>query len=186
LVRDSYAVRSADRAVVHAAAGGVGLLLVQILKILGAHVLAVASSEEKVQATRDAGADEAVLYDDDWQAAAKDADVIYDSVGSTLDDSIDAVRQGGTVVFYGMAGGDPKPVDPRRLMDGSKALAGGDLWNVLRSREERIRRANELFEWIRSGKLRVTVARRFPLSAGADAHTFLESRKSIGKVILIP
>lgn len=186
LVRDSYAVRRGDRAVVHAAAGGVGLLLVQILKILGAHVVAMVSTDEKVAAAIDAGADEAGRYDRDWPSIATEADVVYDSVGSTLDASLDAVRNGGTVVFYGMSGGDPKPVDPRRLMDGSKTLTGGDLWNVLRSHEERVRRAAELFDWIRSGQLRVRIAKRFTLADGAQAHEFLESRSSIGKVLLIP
>lgn len=185
LVRDSYRVTEGTRAAVHAAAGGVGLLLVQMLKLLGAHVVAFASSPEKAEAARAAGADVAALYDDAWPQAAHGVDVVYDSVGSTLDASIDAVRRGGTVVFYGMAGGDPAPVDPRRLMDGSKALVGGDLWNVLTSRDERLRRAAELFEWIRTGKLRVTIAQRFPLREGAQAHRFLESRKSIGKVLLL-
>lgn len=186
LVRDSYAVRRGDRAVVHAAAGGVGLLLVQILKILGAHVTAIVSNDEKIAAVLDAGADEAGRYDRDWPSIARDADVVYDSVGSTLDASLDTVRNGGTVVFYGMSGGDPLPVDPRRLMDGSKTLTGGDLWNVLRSHEERMHRAGELFDWIRTGRLRVRIAKRFPLAQGAQAHEFLESRSSIGKVLLIP
>jgi NADPH:quinone reductase len=186
LVRDSRFVRAGERVVVHAAAGGVGLLLVQILKILGAYVIALSSSDEKLVAAKDAGADETGLYDRHWPAIAKNADVIYDSVGSTLDASLDAVRNGGTVVFYGMSGGDPQPVDPRRLMDGSKTLSGGDLWNVLTTHEERVRRASELFGWVRSGQLRVRIARRFPLSEGAQAHAFLESRKAIGKVLLIP
>lgn len=185
LVRDSYRVLPGTRAAVHAAAGGVGLLLVQMLKLLGAHVVAFVSSQEKADAARAAGADSAVLYSEGWPQAARGIDVIYDSVGSTLDASIDAVGRGGTVVFYGMAGGDPAPVDPRRLMDGSKTLVGGDLWNVLTSRNERVERANELFEWIRTGKLHVRVARRFPLREGAEAHRFLESRRSIGKVLLL-
>lgn len=185
LVRDSYPVRAGTRAAVHAAAGGVGLLLVQMLKLLGAHVVAFVSSEAKASAARAAGADITALYDDGWPSAARGVDVIYDSVGSTLDASIDAVRRGGTVVFYGMAGGDPAPVDPRRLMDGSKTLTGGDLWNVLTTRDERLRRSAELFEWIRTGKLRVTIARRFRLSEGASAHAFLESRRSIGKVLFV-
>jgi len=186
LVRDSKQVRAGERVVVHAAAGGVGLLLVQILKIIGAYVIALVSSEEKAAAARDAGADEVGVYARDWPAISQNADVIYDSVGTTLDASIDAVRNGGTVVFYGMSGGDPAAVDPRRLMDGSKTLTGGDLWNVLTSHEERVRRANELFAWIRSGQLRVRIAKRFSLAEGSQAHAFLESRGSIGKVLLIP
>jgi NADPH2:quinone reductase len=85
-----------------------------------------------------------------------------------------------------MAGGDPPMVDPRMLMDTSKSLTGGDLWNVLTSCEERLRRSEELFEWVRSGALKVHIAARFPLAEGAKAHAFLESRASSGKVLLIP
>ena len=93
---------------------------------------------------------------------------------------------GTEVAVVGMAGGDPAPVDPRLLMDGSKTLTGGDLWNVLTSHAERVRRANELFEWIRAERLRVEVSARFPLSQGAEGHAFLETRKAIGKVLLVP
>jgi NADPH2:quinone reductase len=89
-------------------------------------------------------------------------------------------------VFYGMSGGDPDPVDPRLLMDESKSLTGGDLWNVLTSAEERIARSNALFAMIREGRLRVQVAKSFALSDGAAAHRFLEGRQAIGKVLLIP
>ena len=84
--------------------------------------------------------------------------MVYDSVGATLEGSLRAAKTGGHVVFYGMAGGDPAPVDPRRLMDESKSLTGGDLWNVLRTRDDRITRARDLFGWIESGALKVTVA----------------------------
>jgi NADPH2:quinone reductase len=107
-------------------------------------------------------------------------------VGTTLPESFAAVRTGGHVVFYGMAGGKPAPVDPAMLMDSSKSLTGGDLWNVLNGWEERVRRAGELFQWVRSGKLQVRIAARFPLAEGAEAHAFLESRGSIGKVLLLP
>jgi NADPH2:quinone reductase len=113
-------------------------------------------------------------------------DVAYDSVGSTLLRSFDAVRTGGHVVFYGMAGGDPPLIDPRMLMDTSKSLTGGDLWNVLRTPEDRRSRAAELFGRVREGRLKVHVAARFPLAEGAAAHAFLESRRSSGKVLLIP
>ncbi|MHA6204733.1 quinone oxidoreductase family protein [Dyella soli] len=189
LVSDSFMVRPDDVAVVHAAAGGVGLLLVQMLKTLGAVVLGIASSEAKRDAVIAAGADVAVGYDD-WVAAARDlsgghgADVVYDSVGRTLSDSLAAARIGGTVVFYGMAAGDPDPVDPRLLMDRSLTLTGGDLWNVLTGAEARRERATALFEQIRLGNLKPHIAARFPLRDGAQAHAFLESRASIGKVLL--
>ena len=193
LTRDSHRIMPNEQAVVHAAAGGVGLLLVQIIKLLGGNVVALTSSEAKRAAALDAGADAVVLYGEDWQDAVlnvtrnhKGADVVYDSVGATLDVSLSVTRKGGQVVFYGMAGGDPAPVDPRRLMDESKTLTGGDLWNVLTSRRERIARAAELFEWVRSGKLKVRISGKFSLRDGAKAHAYLESRQSIGKVLLIP
>lgn len=185
LVRDSYAVRPGDAAVVHAAAGGVGLLLVQLLKRAGATVVAFASTAAKVDVARRFGADEAYTYAS-WPQRAQGATVIFDSIGTTLSASIAAVRTGGTVVFFGMAGGDPDAVDPRVLMDGSKTVTGGDLWNVLVSHEERERRSGELFELLAAGALQAPVAARFALADGAKAHAFLESRAAIGKVLLIP
>jgi len=191
LCRDSYAVRPGDWAVVHAAAGGVGLLLVQILRHLGARVVGIASTEAKRQAARAAGA-EVVLPAEDWLAAVKSltgnrgADVVYDSVGTTLRESLDAARIGGTVVFYGMAAGDPAPVDPRLLMDRSLRLVGGDLWNVLTTAEERRTRAAELFDWIRSNVVKVHVSRTHALREGAQAHRELEGRQVVGKIVLLP
>ena len=190
LCRDSYAVRAGDWAVVHAAAGGVGLLLTQILRHLGARVVGIASTEAKRQAARDAGA-EFVLPAECWVEALKPltdgrgADVVYDSVGTTLRDSLDAARIGGTVVFYGMAAGDPAPVDPRLLMDRSLALVGGDLWNVLTTAQERRSRAAELFGWIRAGVVNVRVSRTHALRDGAQAHRELEGRQVIGKIVLL-
>lgn len=189
LVTDSYAVRHGDVAVVHAAAGGVGLLLVQMLKARGAHVLGIASSEVKRAAVIAAGADAVAGYGD-WLAGARElsaahgADVIYDSVGRTLGDSLAAASIGGTVVFYGMAAGDPDPVDPRLLMDRSLTLTGGDLWNVLTSASIRRERAAALFAQIHAGQLQPNIAARFALSDGAKAHAYLESREAIGKVLL--
>ncbi len=208
LTHDSYRVTPGTLALVHAAAGGVGQLLTQIARRRGARVFGLTSSEPKRRAALAAGADEVALYGGDWKAqaaafaaasrAARHAeaagagghspglDVAYDSVGSTLGDSFAAVRKGGTVVFYGMAGGDPEPVDPRMLMDTSKTLTGGDLWNVLTSAAERRRRAQALWDWVASGDLRLGPVRRFPLAAGAEAHRLLESRESTGKILLIP
>jgi len=189
LVTDSFVVRHGDVAVVHAAAGGVGLLLVQMLKSLGAVVLGIASSEAKRDAVITAGADVAVGYGE-WVQAARSltgghgANVVYDSVGRTLGDSLAAARIGGTVVFYGMAAGDPDPVDPRLLMDRSLTLTGGDLWNVLTGPDVRRERAAALFQQIRQGVVTPHIAARFPLREGARAHEYLESRSAIGKVLL--
>jgi NADPH2:quinone reductase len=189
LVTDSCHVRRGDVAVVHAAAGGVGLLLVQMLKGQGATVLGVASSATKRTAVLAAGADAAFGYDELLARArqltvGRGVDVVYDSVGRTLGDSLAAARIGGTVVFYGMAAGDPDPVDPRLLMDRSLTLTGGDLWNVLTSASIRRERAAALFAQIRAGQLQPNIAARFSLSEGAQAHAYLESREAIGKVLL--
>lgn len=192
LTKDSYSVKKNDVVLIHAAAGGVGQLLVQIVKLLGGKVIGLTSSIEKAKAAMEAGADKVFLYKDDWKRAvleetnSKGVDVAYDSVGSTLQDSFEVTRIGGTVVFYGMAGGDPKPVDPRMLMDTSKTLTGGDLWNVLTSHDERVARSNELFNWIAAGKVRISKPKSFALQDGQEAHRYLESRKSTGKIILMP
>jgi NADPH2:quinone reductase len=189
LVADSYAVKEGDLAVVHAAAGGVGLLLTQMLVAKDARIVALASSEEKRRAALSAGATFAFGYDVDWPAEirahfGRGADVAFESVGSTLPASLDAVRIGGSVVFYGFAGGDPTPIDPRLLMDRSLTLTGGDLWNVLTGPEERRRRAAALFELVLAGKVTPTIAARVPMSDGREAHRLLEGRTTIGKVLL--
>jgi NADPH:quinone reductase len=192
LTRDSYAVKNNDVVLVHASAGGVGQLLVQIVKLLGGKVIGLTSSAEKAVVAKEAGASEVFLYKDDWKKAVLEAtnekgvDVVYESVGATLQDSFEVTRIGGTVVFYGMAGGDPALVDPRMLMDTSKTLTGGDLWNVLTSREERVARSSELFRWMQEGKVHLAEPTTFALSDGQEAHRYLESRKSTGKIVLIP
>jgi NADPH2:quinone reductase len=191
LMRESFAAKPGHVAVVHAAAGGVGQLLTQMLKAAGATVLGVTGSEEKRAAALSAGADAVADYDSFVRAASelsggRGADVVYDSVGQTLASSLRAARNGGAVVFYGMAAGDPDPVDPRLLMDRSLTLTGGDLWNVLTSPAARRSRAATLFESIRMGALRVHIAARFPLKDGGQAHRFLEGRRAIGKVLLAP
>lgn len=114
------------------------------------------------------------------------ADVVYDSVGSTLMDSIAAARECGHVVFYGMSGGNPPAVNPRLLMDSSKTLSGGDLWSYLKTREQRVARAHALFESLRRGQLVLAEAARFALADGRAAHEHLESGRSMGKVLLMP
>ncbi|QTL47297.1 MULTISPECIES: quinone oxidoreductase family protein [Priestia] len=191
LTQDSYSIQPGDYVLVHAAAGGVGQLLVQIAKLLGGQVIGLTSSSEKAKAAAQVGADYVFLYEDNWVEQVKEvtkrgADVVYESVGVTLEKSFEAVKTGGTVVFYGMAGGDPAPVDPRMLMDTSKTLTGGDLWNVLVSYEERKVRSQQLFEWISKGQLVLTDPVVFDLKDGVKAHELLESRKSTGKILLRP
>ncbi|MCM3785456.1 quinone oxidoreductase [Neobacillus mesonae] len=194
LVNDSYPVQKDDEILVHAAAGGVGQLLIQLAKAKGARVLGLTSSSGKQEAARKAGADEVFLYSEgDWVEKARlwsrghsGVKAAYDSVGSTLMDTFRAVQIKGNVVFYGMAGGDPEPVDPRMLMDTSKTLTGGDLWNHVTDHADRVGRANELFAAITSGELRLAEPVTFQLEEAAEAHRLIESRKSTGKILLIP
>lgn len=189
LTRDSYKVNQGDYVLIHAAAGGVGQLLVQICKSVGATVIGLTSSDEKRRAVIDAGADHVFLYSDDWKSkvlAISAMDVIYESVGSTLMDSLGVAKTGGAVVFFGFAGGNPPLVDPRFLMDKSLTITGGDLWNYLTSAEERLKRSAELFNWVEKGVITVNVCRQFKLKDGVLAHKFLESRESTGKILLIP
>ena len=128
-------------------------------------------------------------YEGDWPVEVRErfgrrADLMFDSDSTTLLRSFDAARTGGTVVFYGFAGGDPAPVDPRLLMDRSLTLTGGDLWNVLTGPGERRRRAGDLFELVRAGTVTPCVATRLSMSAGAEGHRLLEIRATIGKVLL--
>lgn len=188
LLRDSYRVQRGDIVLLWAAAGGVGLILCQLAAHTGAKVIGIASSPEKRDAVLAAGAKRALGYED-WEdglraLAPNGADVVYDSVGTTLGRSLAAARTGGTVVFFGMADGDPDPVDPRLLMDRSLRLVGGDLWNVLTSAEIRRTRAAELFELVRTGDLQVRIAASVPIADGAEAHRLLESRRVVGKVVL--
>ncbi|HVF80469.1 MAG TPA: quinone oxidoreductase [Flavisolibacter sp.] len=188
LTSDSYKISAEETVLIHACAGGVGQLLVQICKAKDAQVIGLTSSDEKRAVAINAGADEVVLYSEDWvrNLKIKNIAVVYESVGVTLPKSLDVVRDGGTVVFFGFAGGAPPFIDPRRLMDGSKTLTGGDLWTYLNSKEERLCRSAALFDWIERGIISVASPTTFALQDGAEAHRFLESRKSTGKIILIP
>ncbi len=191
LLEDSHAVQAGERLLVHAGGGGVGQLLLQLARAKGAETIALASSADKRMAALAAGATHVVDSGEGWvervrALAPAGVDVVYDSIGRTLADSLALARRGGTVVFYGMAGGDPELVNPRMLMDRSLTLVGGDLWNVLTCAQARQSRAERLFSAIRAGLLRVHVAARFPLRDGAQAHALLEGRSLAGKILLIP
>lgn len=191
LATDSHKTQKGETVLIHAVAGGVGQILTQISKLLGANVIGLTSSSEKAKTALEQGADHVLLYNEDWKSQIfevipKGVDVVYDSIGSTLTESFEVTRECGQVVFFGMAGGDPAPVDPRMLMDTSKTLTGGDLWSYLNSKEERIKRATQLFDWITEGKIKISDPTSFKLAEGKLAHDFLESRKSTGKIILIP
>ena len=191
LATDSHKTAKGETILIHAVAGGVGQILTQISKLLGANVIGLTSSSDKAKVAFEQGADHVFLYNNDWKSDVlkiipNGVDVVYDSIGSTLMDSFEITKECGQVVFFGMAGGDPAPVDPRMLMDGSKTLTGGDLWSYLNSKEERIKRTNQLFQWIIEGKVTLSTPTSFKLSEGKLAHDYLESRKSTGKIILIP
>ena len=191
LATDSHKTIKGETVLIHAAAGGVGQLLTQISKLLGANVIGLTSSAEKAKTAIEQGVDHVLLYNEDWKSGLfkiipKGVDVVYDSIGSTLMESFEVTKECGQVVFFGMAGGDPEFVNPRMLMDSSKTLTGGDLWSYLNSKEERTKRANQLFHWILDGKIKLSKPTSFKLSEGKTAHDFLESRKSTGKIILIP
>jgi NADPH2:quinone reductase len=187
LAQDSHPLRPGEKALVHAASGGVGRLLVQMIRRLGGRAIGLVSRDWKRQSVLDAGAEEVLGYAEPWVERARElgVDVVYDSVGTTLPQSLAAVRTGGRVVFYGMAGGEPPAIDPRVLMDGSKTVTGGDLWNVLTSRDIRLQRSAALFQAIQDG-LEVPVGARIPLAQGAEAHRLLESGRQTGKLLLIP
>ncbi len=188
LTQDSYAVNKTDVVLIHSCAGGVGSLLVQICKMKGANVIGLTSSNEKRNEALVNGCDQVFLYSEDWVQLGKAAhiSVVYESVGTTLLQSFETVKETGSVVFYGFAGGNPPPVDARMLMDRSKKLIGGDLWTYLVSKEERMKRSNLLFDWISSGKINIPAPTLFSLKDGRTAHELLESRKSTGKIVLIP
>ena len=192
LTTNSHYIKENETVLIHAAAGGVGQLLTQICVTNKAIVIGLTTSKSKESIISENGAQAVFNLKSDWKndvlnfTNGKGVDVVYDSVGSTLQDSLAITKMGGQVVFYGMSGGDPKPVDPRILMDGSKTLTGGDLWSYLTSKEERIKRAHKLFDWIKTDKIKIAAPIKFSLSQGKAAHDFLESGKSAGKVLLIP
>jgi NADPH2:quinone reductase len=192
LAIDSHEVKPGETVLVHAVAGGVGQLLTQICKLLGAKVIGLTSSEAKKSNALATGADVVFLYQDDWKTqvlnytGGNGVDVVYDSVGSTLNDSLAVTKIKGTVVLYGKAGGVPEPPSFELLMDHSKTITGGDLWSYLTSKEERVKRSAVLFNWITAGKIRLSEPTTFKLSEGKLAHEFMESKKSTGKIILIP
>lgn len=181
-----------DTVLIHAAAGGMGLLLVQWVKHLGARVIGTTSTEEKAQAARAAGADEVILYTkQDFVAETKrltngrGADLIIDGVGkTTFAGSLEAAAVRGHVVIYGYASGPAGPLNPNSLVPPSISVSGGNLHNFTRTREELLRRASNVLKGIHEGWLRLRFDKVFPLAEAAEAHRRLENRKSIGKIVL--
>ena len=178
----------------HAVAGGVGLLVTQIGTHMGAHVIGTTSSEAKAAKARAAGARDVILYTEtDFVAEAKritggkGVDLILDAVGkTTFAGDLEAVRVRGTIVVYGATSGQPDPIVPNVLMGKALTLSGGSLANFVRTREEMLRRTDFLFAGLRAGWLKVTIERAFPLAQAAEAHRLLESRTTSGKLLLVP
>jgi NADPH:quinone reductase len=193
LARSTYPVGPGDTAVVHAAAGGVGLLLTQIVKLAGGTVIGTASSEEKAQLARAAGADHVIGYDGFAEQVREltggiGASVVYDGVGkATFAESLTALRPRGMLALYGAASGPPPPFNIAELESaGSLYLTRPSLRHYVLTREELLERASDVFGWIAEGKLEVTIGGRYPLEQARQAQEDLESRKTTGKLILLP
>jgi NADPH2:quinone reductase len=177
---------------IHAAAGGMGLLLVQWAKYLGARVIGTVSTEEKARAAREAGADETILYTtQDFVAETKrltdsrGANLIIDGVGkTTFTGNLQAAALRGNIVIYGAASGPADPVAPNSLQMRSLTISGGFLPNYTRTREELLYRADAVIAAIREGWLKLRIDHVLPLAEAAEAHRLLESRQSIGKIVL--
>lgn len=195
LTHNTFPLKRGDTALVHAAAGGVGLLLVQIAKRLGARVIGTTSTEEKAALARQAGADEIILYtQQDFEAETKrltggrGVDVVYDSVGrTTFDHSLNCLRPRGYMVLFGQSSGAVPPMDPQVLnAKGSLFLTRPTLVHYIATREELESRASDLFTWIAAGELSVRIGREFSLAQAGAAHEALAGRQTTGKVLLIP
>ncbi|HET9911486.1 MAG TPA: quinone oxidoreductase, partial [Anaerolineales bacterium] len=195
LALSTYPLKQGDTALVHAAGGGTGQLLVQIAKRRGARVIGTVSTEEKAALAREAGADEVIFYTQtDFEAEVKrltnnvGVDVVYDSVGKdTFDKSLNCIRRRGYMVLYGASSGAVPPLDPQTLnAKGSLYLTRPFLGHYTADRAELLQRVNDVFHWMAAGELKVRIDKTFPLAEAAEAHRYLEGRQSKGKILLIP
>ena len=189
LTHSTYPLKAGDSCLIQAAAGGMGLLLVQMAKMLGARVIGTVGTEEKAQQAKAAGADEVVIYTkEDFTAKAKGVHVVYDSVGkSTFMQSLDCLRPRGMMVSYGNASGPVQDIPPLLLMQkGSLFLTRPSLGNYIATPEELAWRAGDVLKWVAQGKLKVHIHKAYPLADAAQAHRDLEGRRTTGKLLLIP
>jgi NADPH2:quinone reductase len=195
LAYSTYHLKKGDTCLVHAAAGGVGLLLCQIASKRGARVIATVSTEEKAALAREAGAAEVILYTrDDFEAEVKrltggaGVQVVYDSVGrTTFTKGLNCLVPRGLMVLYGQSSGPVKPIDPQLLnQKGSLFLTRPTIGHYVATRAELMERAGEVLQWVADGVLDVRIGREFPLAEAAEAHRELEGRMTTGKVLLIP
>lgn len=195
LSHDTYPAKKGDVALVHAAAGGVGLLLVQMLHNLGVHVIGTVSTDEKARLAKEAGADEVILYTKaDFETETRrltgnrGLDVVYDSVGkTTFEKGLKLLRPRGMMVLFGGSSGAVAPVDPILLtQNGSLFLTRPSLTHYIISSEDLQKRAAAVFQMIASGKLKLRIEHTYKLADAQQAHSDLEGRKTTGKLLLIP
>ena len=189
LTHSTFPLRAGESCLIHAAAGGVGLLLVQMAKTLGARVYATVGSDEKARLAGNAGADEVINYTrEDFVAKAQGMHVVYDGVGkATFMKSLDCLRPRGMMVTFGNASGPVPEIAPLILSQkGSLFLTRPTLFSYTATREELQWRAGDVLSWIAEGKLRLHIYKRYPLSQAAEAQSDLEGRKTTGKLILHP
>jgi NADPH2:quinone reductase len=195
LSHDTYPLKRGETALVHAAAGGVGLLLVQMAHNIGAHVIATVSTDEKAKLARGAGADEVILYTQaDFEAetkrmtGGKGVDVVYDSVGkTTFEKGLNILRPRGMMVLFGGSSGAVAPFDLVVLSQkGSLYVTRPTLVNYIATREELVARSGAVFGMITGGKLKLRIEHTYPLAEALRAHRDLEGRKTTGKLLLIP
>jgi len=195
LVHDAHKLKAGETALVHAAAGGVGLLLVQLAHAMGARVIGTVSSEEKGALAREAGADEVIVFTrQDFEeevkrlTGGKGVDVVYDGVGkATFEKNLNVMKHRGMLVLYGMSSGPVPPVDPAKLSEkGSLFMARTTLAHFTATHEELMARTSSLFQLIAEGKLNLRIAKKYPLAEAAQAHHDLEGRAVAGKLLLVP
>lgn len=195
LTHSTYAIQSGDTILVHAAAGGAGLLITQMAKRRGARVIGTVSTEEKANLARSAGADEVILYTQaDFEAEVKrltqgkGLPVVYDSVGkTTYEKSLNCLRPRGMLVLFGQSSGAVPPIDPGSLAaKGSLYLTRPSLAHYSATREELVSRSGDVLGWVAQDELKIRIERTFRLSDAAEAHRELESRRTTGKLLIIP
>jgi len=195
LTFSTYPLKAGEMALVHAAGGGTGQLLVQVAKHCGARVIGTVSNEEKARLAREAGADEIIFYTQtDFEIEVKrltnnvGVDVVYDSVGKdTFDKSLNCLKRRGYMVLYGASSGAVPPIDPQILnAKGSLYLTRPYIGHYTADRAELLGRMNDLFDWLANGELKIRIDKIFPLADVAEAHRYLENRQSKGKILLIP
>ena len=195
LAHSTYPLKAGDACLVHAAAGGVGLLLCQMARRAGARVIGTVSTEDKAKLAREAGAHDVILYSrEDFEAevirltGGKKLQVVYDAVGrDTFEKGLNCLAPRGYMVLYGAASGPVAPLDPQVLnAKGSLFLTRPSLFNYIATRDDLVRRAGEVLSWIQKGELKLRIGATFPLAEAAQAHRDLEGRRTTGKVLLLP